>query len=322
MFGSEDARVSKRRTVSRERNAKPDVPRLLPRQRLLLDMLHALDGDIGNLDFQKLLFLYCQELGSQSPYEFIPYQYGPFSFACYADRRKLVERGLIVDGGNRWEFTDAGKRIADGRPYPLGIANFLKRHNSRGDALVTQTYRRFPYYAIHSEIASELLCDDEATLARIDAARPRTSLGAPFTIGYERRTFDGYLNLLIQTGVTLLCDVRRNAVSRKYGFSKSTLTNACEKVGIRYEHLPRLGISSERRRSLATAAGYRRLLNEYQQRDLLQLQPEIATIMGWIASGECVALTCYERDSEHCHRSRVAAEIKRLSDTRLSFEHL
>ena len=50
-----------------------------------------------------------------------------------------------------------------------------------------------------------------------------------------------YLNLLLTNSVTLLCDVRRNALSRRYGFSKSTRSKACEGVGIRYEHLPELG---------------------------------------------------------------------------------
>ena len=33
----------------------------VPRQRLLLTLLDGFGGDLGNLDFQKLLFLYMQE---------------------------------------------------------------------------------------------------------------------------------------------------------------------------------------------------------------------------------------------------------------------
>jgi hypothetical protein len=46
------------------------------------------------------------------------------------------------------------------------------------------------------------------------------------TIGYEGRSLEAFLNLLLQNSVTLLCDVRRNPLSRKYGFSKSTLSKA------------------------------------------------------------------------------------------------
>ncbi len=308
--------------MSQDSSTESGVPRLFLRQRLLLDLLNALGSSIGNLDLQKLLFLYCQELGSRSPYEFVPYRYGAFSFTCYADRRKLVDRGLIVECANRWEITETGKRITSRRSHHLRIADFLQRHNRRGDALVTETYRQFPYYAIRSEIANELLRNDQATLERIKAARPTTASGALFTIGYEGRTIENYLNLLLKTGVTLLCDVRRNALSRKYGFSKSTLANACDRVGIRYKHLPELGISSGKRSRLATLADYRRLLSRYRQRQLPGLHPTLMTIRKWAGSGERVALTCYERDAEYCHRSSVAAEIEQYTDVPLPVNHL
>ena len=56
------------------------------RQRYLVQLLEAIGGPVGNLDFQKLLFLHCQEEGASAPYEFVPYMYGAFSFTSYADR--------------------------------------------------------------------------------------------------------------------------------------------------------------------------------------------------------------------------------------------
>ena len=269
-----------------------------------------------------MLFLYCQESDSNSLYEFVPYQFGAFSFTSYADRRKLVERGLLVDEDSRWQLTPNGRRIAN-ESHDAGIAYFAYRHRTlRGDALVAETYRRFPYYAIRSEIADRVLRTDAATQRSVNAARPKTKRGTLFTIGYERRSLEGYLNLLLQSGITLLCDVRRNAVSRKYGFSKSTLSNACHGVGIRYEHVPELGIRTERRRALASRGAYRRLLQEYEQDILPQHSDAVAAIRRWTQTGECVALTCYERDSEYCHRGSVATEIERQADTRLSVSHL
>ena len=176
---------------------------------------------------------------------------------------------------------------------------------------MAEAYRRFPYYAIRSEIAERVLRGDQTTLCRIDAARPQPTPSALVTIGYEARSLERYLNLLLQSGVTLLCDVRRNAVSRKYGFSKSTLRDACANLGIRYEHLPDLGISSERRRTLKSRTDYTRLFKEYEQCHLPRQLEALANTIQWIRSGECVALTCYERDAENCHRSRVAVEIDR-----------
>jgi len=73
-------------TAVRERRQRA-TPVFFQRQRRLLALLDALGGSVGNLDFQKLLFLYCQEPDSGSPYEFVPYKFGAFSFTSYADRR-------------------------------------------------------------------------------------------------------------------------------------------------------------------------------------------------------------------------------------------
>jgi uncharacterized protein (DUF488 family) len=118
-----------------------------------------------------------------------------------------------------------------------------------------------------------------------------------------------YLNLLLNNSVTLLCDVRRNALSRKYGFSKSTLSKACEGVGIRYEHLPELGIDSEERRELNTQADYDALFAEYKRKSLPRQTQALARIRGWVQDGERVALICFERLPHQCHRHCVAEAL-------------
>lgn len=51
-----------------------------------------------------------------------------------------------------------------------------------------------------------------------------------------------YLNKLIENDVKVLCDVRRNPISMKFGFSKHQLIKACNGVGIEYKHIPEVGI--------------------------------------------------------------------------------
>ncbi|WP_348602891.1 DUF488 family protein [Bartonella tribocorum] len=41
-----------------------------------------------------------------------------------------------------------------------------------------------------------------------------------FTIGYEGKSLENYLNCLLENNIKILCDVRKNPISRKYGFSK------------------------------------------------------------------------------------------------------
>jgi len=114
------------------------------------------------------------------------------------------------------------------------------------------------------------------------------------TIGYEGKTLEGYLDQLLRESATVLCDVRRNPVSRKYGFSKGALASACEKLEIRYEHLPELGIASEERQSLHGQADYDALFAEYERNCLPKQNPALDKIIGWIRAGKRVALTCFE----------------------------
>lgn len=287
-------------------------PALSPRQRRLLALLDALGGSAGNLDFQKLLFLYCQETGPSSCYEFVPYRFGAFSFTSYADRRRLVQRRLIEADELTWKLTAAGRQAVEGHREPaLPLSDFVQKYEGlRGNALVAETYRRFPYYGTRSEIAGQVLRDDQATLRRIESTRPARGAPGISTIGYEGRSLEGYLNELLAAGGTLLCDVRRNPLSRKYGFSKGTLSKGCEGVGIRYEHLPELGIASAQRQNLETQADYDRLFREYERETLPAQLPELRRIADWVAQGERVALTCYERLPSQCHRHCVAEALK------------
>ena len=285
---------------------------LFDRQKRVLALLESLGGDIGSLDFQKLLFLYCQEAGDSPAYEFVPYRFGGFSFTSYADKRKLIERGLLLDEERTWKLTPAGRAAAIvPRPMKEAMLGFARRFSElRGDALVMEAYRRHPYYAIRSEMAERLLKKEPEAMAAISAARP--ALGKPgiCTIGYEGRNLEGYLNQLIAAGVTLLCDVRRNPLSRKYGFSKGTLSKGCEGVGIRYEHLPELGIASEARRELETQADYDALFATYERKDLPLRGDALGRIRQWVNEGNRVALTCFERLPQQCHRHCVAKAME------------
>lgn len=309
-------------TATTTRTSTRTRPMLFSRQRQLLQLLDALGGTSGMLDFQKLLFLYCQESSTGvAPYDFVPYKFGAFSFTSYADRRKLVERGLLEDE-DAWQITAEGRKVI-GRTRDLQLAAFAKRHRGlQGDALVADTYRRFPFFATRSEIAERVLEGDDAALARIKAVRAKATGPALSTIGYEGHTLESYLTILLKSGVTLLCDVRRNPISRKYGFSKNTLARGCEGVGIRYEHLPELGIASEQRQALDTQADYDALFADYEHTWLPKQGAALKKIQGWIDAGERVTLTCYEHQPNQCHRHCVAEALEGRAGKDLTSKHL
>lgn len=292
---------------------------LFERQRVLLTLLDALGGHSMATDFQKLLFLYTRD-EVQPSYDFVPYRFGCFSFTSYADKRRLIERGLLVDDEHRWELTPAGHDIARRNAVePLLAASFSRRHPLRGNALVADVYRRFPFYAMRSEIVDKVL-PDSIEREQIRNARPKPTKHGLLTIGYEGKSLEAYLNQLLRAGVTTLCDVRRNPLSRKYGFSKGTLSQSCERVGIRYEHLPQLGIASEERRDLKTQADYDALFAEYERKSLPNQAESIAQIGSWIRGGDSVALTCFELHPQQCHRHCVAEALERGS--KLTARHL
>ena len=110
-------------------------------------------------------------------------------------------------------------------------------------------------------------------------------------------------------GVKTLCDVRKNAYSQKYGFSKAQLQPACDGVGIKYVHIPELGIESSQRQELNTQADYDILFDNYRKTVLARNDNQLDRIVDMIKTDERVALTCYEKNVEQCHRTQVARKI-------------
>ncbi len=297
---------------------------LFERQRLILTLLKALDGPIGHMDFQKLLFLYTKECEETPSYEFVPYRFGGFSFTSYADKRRLIEAGLLEEDEQHWRMTNAGRKVARQRPVePASVAQFCRRHTSlRGNALIAEVYRRYPYYATRSEIVEKVLHDMESRRRIADAVVDQAG-PALLTIGYEGKCLEHYLNQLLRAGVTLLCDVRRNPLSRKYGFSKATLSNACEGVGIQYEHIPELGIDSNKRRNLETQKDYDALFATYEREHLPRQTASLDRIRRWLVDDKHrVALTCFEELPHQCHRHCVAKVFEKSGGGRLEPVHL
>ena len=74
----------------------------------------------------------------------------------------------------------------------------------------------------------------------------------------------------------------------------------------------------------ALATGHRttRLFARYEATTLPRCRDAVVRIAGWIDAGERVAITCYERDSRDCHRSRLATAIVKAASGPLLPRHL
>ncbi|CAK7192964.1 hypothetical protein COMNV_01174 [Commensalibacter sp. Nvir] len=294
---------------------------LLKRQKLLLALLEAFGRSLSNLDLQKYLFLYTTRHQDVKSYEFIPYKYGCFSFQTYADRRRLIELGLIEDC-ERWVLTDHHNPIkALDKIEQKNLALFLNRYKGLcGNKLVHYIYKNYPYYAINSKIAHDIMQEDELLL--IEQARPRQEDFCFFTIGYEGKPFEHYLNRLIQNNVRMVCDVRKNPISRKYGFSKATLSKGLTSLNIQYIHIPELGIFSEDRQDLNTQEEYDCLFDTYEHSIILKQQPALDQLKVMVDRYKRVAITCFEADHLRCHRNRVAKVLANRSDWNYTIKHI
>lgn len=129
-------------------------------------------------------------------------------------------------------------------------------------------------------------------------------LPAVFSVGYEGRQIEGLVELLSVHGITVLVDVRLNPISRKPGFSKTRLRDALSAAGIEYRHARALGNPKDNRepfRSGDTDRGlavFRRLLSSRHAEDELEHLTELLV-------HERVALLCFERAHDRCHRQAV-----------------
>jgi uncharacterized protein (DUF488 family) len=127
------------------------------------------------------------------------------------------------------------------------------------------------------------------------------------TIGYEGRNIDQFLSILVENNVGKLIDVRKNAFSRKSGYSKNPLKSALEKQGISYLHLPELGIESAQRQNL-TEEGFAGLFRKYAQE--LGAKEDLLDTIKSLAQKEKVALMCFEAKETDCHRGVIARRFR------------
>nr|WP_295668541.1 DUF488 domain-containing protein [Sphingomonas sp.] len=123
-----------------------------------------------------------------------------------------------------------------------------------------------------------------------------------FTIGYEAVTMADFLTALKTAGVERIIDVRALPLSRRPGFSKSSLAASLFDAGIGYVHLKALG-TPKRGRDAAKKGDVATLREVYaEQLDVPEAQVQAAQMLE-LAAEMPSALLCYERDPCHCHRT-------------------
>jgi uncharacterized protein (DUF488 family) len=273
------------------------------RRKIFLALLESFGGTLDNTDFEKLLFHFCQFSG-ENHYDFFPYKYGSFSYISYQDRRVLISQGLLKDA-DKFSLEKRGNYLSKvSAPDQKSLEQFTSLFkNIRGNELIKKTYREYPYYAVKSEIAEKHLNKKE--LAEVRKFKNNSTSNTLFTLGYEGLTIDAYINKLISNNVALVIDVRKNPLSMKFGFSKTKMKSYLENAGIKYIHIPQLGIVSKLRKNIKTEKDYEKLFEFYSEEILPENLESIGHIRDLIKQYKRAALTCFESEHKSCHRHKI-----------------
>ena len=127
-----------------------------------------------------------------------------------------------------------------------------------------------------------------------------------YTLGYQQRSIEDFIELLVANRIGVLIDVRETAWSHKPGFSKTGLIRELNANGIEYCHASFAGNPKWLRRE---AASHRECLDWYswyldQFEEIVQGFARLVDDLS--ARGQRVCITCFERHAGDCHRSILA----------------
>ena len=128
-----------------------------------------------------------------------------------------------------------------------------------------------------------------------------------YTIGYEKKTIQQFLELLKRAKVRTLVDVRKNPVSQyKPDFNKDRLEETMRKHEIGYVHYPELGVPSGIRRELGETGDYGWFFKQYDENVIPKLDEEVDLE----TLNHPIAIMCVELDPTKCHRHRIALALE------------
>lgn len=279
------------------------------RRKILLALLEVYGGSLKRTDCEKLLFNLCQTTG-KNYYDFFPYKYGPFSFMSYFDKRRLTELDLLKQTDDFQINTDHSYLDELEPVDKKALLNFKANIGTlRGNKLVKKTYREFPQFAARSKIVERLFDADE--LNQIQFAWNKDTKPIVFTIGYEGLSIDAFLNKLITNNIALVIDVRNNPHSMKYGFSKKSFRQFIESAGMKYIHIPELGIPSSMRKGLGKTISRKSLFERYETKLLPNHDEAQKRLLSLMTEYSRIVLVCFEADHHFCHRNTLIDHLQK-----------
>jgi uncharacterized protein (DUF488 family) len=223
-------------------------------------------------------------------YDFMPYQYGPFSY--------ILQKDINLSRNGAFYNHEAVAIAAEVTSELLRIYSLYGRQSQ--DRLMSHVYNAYPYFATRSKVKERYL------LSSTSLPRLRPCCGTLNTIHYEERSIDTFLNKLIRHRIDVLVDVRKDPVSMKYGFRRTSLQRYADAHQLSYLHVPELGVDKHQRAELNMQQDYDNLFAEYKLTTLKQETVALKCIEQLLRQKRRIALFCFEKDPNCCHRTCIA----------------
>lgn len=132
-----------------------------------------------------------------------------------------------------------------------------------------------------------------------------------FTIGYEKRGINEFIDILLNNRVEILIDIRAIPHSRNKDYAKKNLEKILNKSGIEYLLIGELGSPSDLRKKVKSDGDFEYFFKHYDK----FLKGKMEPLMGLanIAKRKKACLLCYEADFNCCHRRSVAERVAEIS---------
>lgn len=285
---------------------------MLYRKLLLLALIQACGGSVSVATCQAMLALFYTRR-NKNDYEFFPSSQGYLSLTLAQDKRSLIRDGLLTAAQTSFVLQQDHTYLEQLKP---------------ADREVLFTVTKEADQVLQTQMFSTRLerVGDEPTRSKvsleIQKEGPQTNSLCLFTLGYEGLSIDAYLKLLIASDITVLVDVRRNPLSRKYGFSKQQLIQATHLASITYQHIPELGIPSSLRQHLNDEAAYQKLFEHYATSLLIEQKAAIEQVKQLLNEKKRIVLMCFEANPQFCHRHKIAEYLQNDPTFHTPIHHL
>ncbi len=130
-----------------------------------------------------------------------------------------------------------------------------------------------------------------------------------YTIGYAGRRLPDFIQALQEAGVERVIDVRALPLSRRKGFSKTSLGESLANAGIEYVHLRSAGNPYRDQKN-----DIKRCLALYAKH--IDANPIVIDDVEAAMRGRPSALLCFEADACECHRSVLVDHLTQRNPSR------